>query len=98
MFLDLACHIVFLRIVSHFTKWRDLEFILYVCKRSYLFLVLFRLSDVIHDSVCSLIFIALCEAMSSSIVCKSGQNFSPMRPEHFYINTKVTNLWHLFYQ
>jgi hypothetical protein len=76
LFLDLACHIVFLRIVPHFTKWRVLEFILYVCKRSYLFLVLSRLSYVINDSVCSLIFITLYEAMSSSNVYKSGQNFS----------------------
>jgi hypothetical protein len=57
MFLDLACHIVLLHIVPDFTKWRVLEFILYVCKRSYLFLVLSRLSYVINDSVCSLIFI-----------------------------------------
>jgi hypothetical protein len=75
MFLDLACHIVLLHIVPDFTKWRVLEFILYVCKRSYLFLVLSRLSDVIPDSVCCLIFIILYEAMSSSIVYKSGQNF-----------------------
>jgi hypothetical protein len=74
--LDLACHIVFLHIVPDFIKWRVLEFILNICKRSYLFLVLSRLSDVIHDSVCCLMLITLYEAMSSSIVCKSGQNFS----------------------
>ena len=91
MFLDLACHIVLLHIAPDFTKWRVLEFILYVCKRSYLFLVLSRLSDVIPDSVCCLIFI-ICMKQCHRVLYIRVVKISSMRPEHFYINTKVTNL------